>query len=177
MATLNAAHPTRVHRQIDSPCGPLRLLATETGLLRVDFVGGKNCPQLSGTVADSGNGSHRVLDAAATQIADFFAGQRHTFDLPLEPVGTAFQKRVWLALCAIPYGETRSYADLARAIRNPAACRAVGAANGRNPLSIVVPCHRVIGASGSLTGFGGGLHAKRALLELEAAERQACRPA
>ena len=168
--TRTTAHPTRAQRQIDSPCGPLRLLATDTHVLRVDFVGGKNCPSLTAEVADAnGNGSpHAVLDAAAQQLAEYFAGQRQAFDLPLEPTGTAFQKRVWTALTAIPYGETRSYANLARAIDNPAACRAVGAANGRNPISIVVPCHRVIGASGSLTGFGGGLNAKRVLLDHEA---------
>ena len=159
---------TRSQREIDSPCGRLRLLANETHVLRVDFVGGKNCPPFADAVVDADEGSHDVLDATAQQLDDYFAGRRTSFDLPLEPSGTAFQNRVWSALCAIPYGETRSYADLARAIDNPAACRAVGAANGRNPISIVVPCHRVIGASGSLTGFGGGLNAKRVLLDHEA---------
>ena len=149
---------------LESPCGPLRLAATDTHLRRVDFVGGKNCPTLPDAPAAE---NHPVLNAAAAQLADYFAQRRHGFDLPLDPAGTAFQKRVWAALTAIPYGETRSYGDLARAIDNPAACRAVGAANGRNPISIVVPCHRVIGASGSLTGFGGGLDAKRVLLDLE----------
>ena len=152
---------------LESPCGQLRLLATATHLRRVDFVGGKNCPPLPTEARQHGNEPHPVIDAAKAQLAAYFAGQRTDFDLPLEPVGTAFQKRVWLALTRIPYGETRSYADQARAIKNPAACRAVGAANGRNPLSIVVPCHRVIGASGSLTGFGGGIETKRLLLDLE----------
>ena len=158
--TLHTSH-------LESPCGQLRLLATATHLRRVDFVGGKNCPALPESACKADGSPHPVLDAAKAQLAAYFAGQRTDFDLPLEPVGTAFQKRVWLALTRIPYGETRSYADQARAIENPAACRAVGAANGRNPLSIVVPCHRVIGASGSLTGFGGGIETKRLLLDLE----------
>lgn len=101
------------------------------------------------------------------QLQEYFAGARSTFDLPFDMRGTAFQKQVWEQLLAIPYGETRSYGDIARRLGKPAANRAVGAANGRNPLSIVVPCHRVIGASGTLTGFAGGLDAKRVLLELE----------
>lgn len=154
---------------VDSPCGPLRLLATATHLRRVDFIGGKNCPPLPSDTLEDKQSAHPVLNATADQLAQYFARQRTSFDLPLEPLGTAFQRRVWTALAAIPYGVTRSYADLARAIDNPAACRAVGAANGRNPISIVVPCHRVIGASGSLTGFGGGLNAKRVLLDIESA--------
>jgi len=152
---------------MQSPCGPLRLLATATHLRRVDFVEGKNCPPLPDETREQHGQPHAVLDQAAAQLNDYFTGRSTVFDLPLEPLGTAFQKRVWTALIGIPYGETRSYADMAEAINNPAACRAVGAANGRNPLSIVVPCHRVIGASGSLTGFGGGLHAKQVLLNLE----------
>jgi methylated-DNA-[protein]-cysteine S-methyltransferase len=109
-----------------------------------------------------------VLRAAAAQLAEYFAGKRRTFDLPLAPHGTPFQLAVWSALRAIPYGETRNYAELARAIGRPTASRAVGAANGKNPLGIIVPCHRVIGASGALTGYAGGLSAKRWLLELEA---------
>ncbi|HVT56945.1 MAG TPA: methylated-DNA--[protein]-cysteine S-methyltransferase [Thermoanaerobaculia bacterium] len=103
------------------------------------------------------------------QLADYFAGARRAFDLPLVLNGTDFETRVWRQLLAIPYGETRSYLEVARAIDHPAACRAVGRANGRNPISIVVPCHRVIGADGSLTGYGGGLPVKRLLLELEGA--------
>ncbi len=162
------ASNTQLHTShLESPCGELRLLATATHLRRMDFVGGKNCPQLPSDTLEDAQGTHPVLKAAAAQLTEYFACRRTGFDLPLEPVGTAFQMRVWAALTAIPYGVTRSYADLARAIDNPAACRAVGAANGRNPISIVVPCHRVIGASGSLTGFGGGLNAKRVLLDLE----------
>ncbi len=112
-------------------------------------------------------------DAAAfadvvAQLAEYFARTRTSFELPLEPHGTDFQRAVWHALAEIPYGETRTYAEIARAIGRPAAIRAVGAANGQNPLSIVVPCHRVVGADGSLTGYAGGLANKRRLLEVEA---------
>ena len=103
------------------------------------------------------------------QLAQYFAGRRRTFSLKLAPAGTDFQQATWRALVEIPYGETASYAEIARRVGRPAASRAVGAANGANPLPIVVPCHRVIGADGSLTGFGGGLPIKRALLELEGA--------
>jgi methylated-DNA-[protein]-cysteine S-methyltransferase len=111
------------------------------------------------------------LPAARRQLGEYLAGLRRDFELPLAPRGTDFERRVWRALCAIPYGETRSYAQIAATIGNPAACRAVGRANGRNPLPIVVPCHRVIGSDGSLTGFGGGLDLKRFLLDLEGARR------
>lgn len=108
-----------------------------------------------------------LLRLAATQIEEYFSGVRKTFDLPLQPDGTAFEKSVWEALRAIPYGETRSYGDIAEQIGNPKACRAVGHANSKNPLSIVVPCHRVIGVHGKLTGYAGGLQMKKALLLLE----------
>ena len=159
--------PPPVHRRtLPSPCGPLRLLATPGHLLRLDFVHGRNCPPAPPGTADAPP-HHPVLHAAASQLADYFAGERHTFDLPLAPAGTAFQQTVWRALRDIPYAETRTYGQQAAAIGRPTASRAVGAANGKNPLSIVVPCHRVVGASGALTGFGGGLRAKRVLLDLE----------
>ena len=107
------------------------------------------------------------------QLDGYFAGRRQRFDLPLAPSGTAFQRKVLAALQAIPYGETRSYKEVAAAIGKPRAVRAVGAANGRNPIPIIIPCHRVIGSDGSLTGFGGGLAAKRALLALEGNARPA----
>ena len=113
--------------------------------------------------------SDAVLAACAAQLTDYFAGKRRHFELPLAARGTPFQQSVWDALADIPYGELRSYRDIARTIGNPAAVRAVGAANGRNPLPIVVPCHRVIGSNGTLTGFAGGLEVKRFLLELEGA--------
>jgi methylated-DNA-[protein]-cysteine S-methyltransferase len=111
---------------------------------------------------------HSVLLEAERQLAEYFAGTRRTFELPLDFEGTEFQRSVWAALLTIPYGETRSYGQIARQIGRPKAVRAVGAANGRNPLSIVAPCHRVIGASGELTGFAGGLETKEFLLALEA---------
>lgn len=104
---------------------------------------------------------------AIRELNEYFAGERTEFSLPLQPSGTEFQKKVWLALREIPYGETRSYGQIAQAVGNPKACRAVGMANNRNPISIVVPCHRVIGANGGLTGYGGGLPIKERLLELE----------
>jgi methylated-DNA-[protein]-cysteine S-methyltransferase len=107
------------------------------------------------------------LLAARQQLAEYFAGERRAFALPLAPLGTDFERRVWQELAVIPYGETRSYAEVAAAIGRPAACRAVGRANGSNPIAVVIPCHRVIGSDGSLTGYGGGLPLKRFLLDLE----------
>jgi methylated-DNA-[protein]-cysteine S-methyltransferase len=115
--------------------------------------------------------AHPVLRETARQLDEYFSAGRRSFDLPLEFRGTDFQRRVWSALLAIPYGETRSYLDIASALGNAAAVRAVGAANGRNPISIIAPCHRVIGASGDLTGFGGGLDAKAWLLAHESPQR------
>ena len=120
-----------------------------------------------------------VLGRAAAQLAEYFAGQRRAFDLPLAPRGTGFQVLVWQALTRIPHGETRSYRELAGSLGRPSACRAVGAANGRNPISIIVPCHRLIASNGDLTGYAGGLAAKRWLLEHERArlaDRRAPRP-
>jgi methylated-DNA-[protein]-cysteine S-methyltransferase len=111
---------------------------------------------------------HPVVREVMRQLEAYFAGERLEFDLPLAPEGTEFQRRVWKALAEIPYGETRSYGELARSIGKPAAVRAVGAANGRNPIGIIVPCHRVIGSSGKLVGYGGGLPMKQMLLDLEA---------
>lgn len=163
------ARPTRpvwTTRIIASPVGPLQLCASARGLSAVlwkhERDGRVALPEL---VTAPGN---PILDAAEAQLAEYFAGTRHTFGLPLDAWGTPFQRGVWAALATIPFGQTRSYGDIARQIGNPAAIRAVGAANGRNPISIIVPCHRVIGADGSLTGFGGGLEAKRYLLDLEA---------
>ncbi len=115
-----------------------------------------------------------VLRATATQLGEYFAGDRQVFDLPLAPAGTQFQQRVWQALALIPYGSTWSYRRLAEEVGSPGASRAVGLANGRNPISIVVPCHRVIGADGSLTGYGGGVARKRVLLDLERRQAGAC---
>ena len=160
-------HTTTVFtRTIDSPVGPLFLAASDAGLHAVEFAEHRH-PVPRGD--DWRDGAHPVLDATAQQLADYFAGKRQTFDLPFAARGTPFQKQVWDALTRIPYGSTASYVELARMVGKPNASRAVGAANGRNPLSIVVPCHRVIGASGALTGFGGGLPTKEFLLMLEGA--------
>ena len=153
-------------RTIDSPVGPLRLAASDAGLHAVEFQDQRH-PVARG--ADWHDGAHAVLDAAERQLDDYFAGRRQRFELPLAASGTPFQQQVWAALSRIPYGRTASYAALAASIGRPTATRAVGAANGRNPLAIVVPCHRVIGADGTLTGFGGGLPTKQFLLALEGA--------
>lgn len=154
---------------IASPVGPLHLVATDAALVALVWRI-ESTPQIPFDDAQDRPG-HPVLLAAATQLDEYFAGQRQSFDVPLEFRGTDFQKLAWNALLTIPYGETRSYAQMARQIGRPDAVRAVGAANGRNPISIIVPCHRVIGASGELTGFGGGLPAKARLLALEAPQR------
>ncbi len=151
---------------IETPIGPLLVAADEAGLRRISFAErGKARQPEAGWVRDAA--PFRQL---ASQLQEYFAGKRRRFSLRLAPEGTAFQRATWQALAEIPYGTTISYAELARRVGRPAASRAVGAANGANPLPIVVPCHRVIGADGSLTGFGGGLPVKRALLELEGAE-------
>jgi len=145
---------------VDSPIGPLGLVASESELQAVLFDGGRIRAE----------GGSRVLDDAARQLEAYFEGDLVTFDLPLELHGTEFQRQCWLALATIPYGQTVSYGEQARRIGlGSDRARAVGAANGQNPLPIVLPCHRVIGADGSLTGFGGGLHVKRFLLEHEGA--------
>ncbi|WP_341208697.1 methylated-DNA--[protein]-cysteine S-methyltransferase [uncultured Sphingomonas sp.] len=150
---------------LPSPLGELTLVADDAALVAILWPDDK--PGRVQLEATAERPDHPVLAAAATQLREYFAGKRTAFDLPLAPRGTAFQCDVWRALDAIPYGETRSYADIARAIGRPTATRAVGAANGRNPISIVTPCHRVIGRSGALTGFAGGLAAKQHLLALE----------
>ncbi len=151
---------------IDSPVGPLRVAADASGLVALVFP--RNRHPARGADAWR-EGDSTLLRDARRQLAEYFAGRRRTFDLPLSPRGTEFQRRVWMALATIPYGETLSYAQLAAKLGSPSASRAVGAANGRNPLPIVLPCHRVIGADGSLTGFGGGLPTKQFLLKLEGA--------
>jgi len=150
----------------DSPVGELFLAADDASLHIIEFP--ENRHQVK-RQPDWVEGDNAVLRKTRRQLDEYFAGKRRVFELPLSPQGTAFQQQVWTALRQIPYGRTWSYADLARRIDKPAAVRAVGAANGRNPLPIVVPCHRVIGADGSLTGFGGGLPIKRFLLQLEGA--------
>ena len=146
----------------ESPVGPLTLIAGERALTGVHFEG-----YAHGLAPARRDPEAPPLAAAAAQLDEYFAGERRAFDLELELEGTEFQLAVWDALLRIPFGETLSYGELARRLGRPERVRAVGAANGRNPVSIVVPCHRVIGADGSLTGYGGGLDRKRALLALE----------
>jgi methylated-DNA-[protein]-cysteine S-methyltransferase len=149
--------------RVATPIGELTLVATDAGLREVLFAGEEPPVQAAEAPADP------VLAAAADQLRAWFAGERTAFDLPLDlAAATAFQRRAWLALAEIPYATTRSYGEQARVLGAPRAARAVGAANGRNPLPIVLPCHRLVGADGSLTGFGGGLEVKRALLDHEA---------
>jgi methylated-DNA-[protein]-cysteine S-methyltransferase len=156
---------TMRYDEIDSPVGPLLVAADEAGLRLIHFQAGP-VPRRPDPAWRRDSAPFRAL---ARQLAEYFGGERRAFDLPLAPEGTPFQLATWRGLTTIPYGTTISYAELARRVGRPAASRAVGAANGQNPLPIVVPCHRVIGKDGSLTGFGGGLPAKRALLELEGA--------
>jgi methylated-DNA-[protein]-cysteine S-methyltransferase len=146
---------------LSTPIGELLLTADEDGALTAVHLPNRH-PETLGWERDD-----LALAEARRQLSEYFAGERTAFDLPLRPAGAPFQLRVWEALLRIPYGETASYGELARELGHPGAARAVGAANGRNPLAIVVPCHRVIGASGSLTGYAGGLECKRALLDLE----------
>jgi len=159
-AALNAAY-----KIIPSPVGALQLVACDQGLLAILWHNTKTksapAPEL---VA---NHNHPILLEAERQLQQYFQGDRKSFSVQLQLIGTRFQINVWHALLAIPFGETRSYGQLARQLGNANAMRAVGAANGRNPIPIVVPCHRVIGASGDLVGFGGGLKIKAQLLELE----------
>lgn len=152
---------------IESPVGALRLFASDKGLRGVLWPQ-NDSSQLHLTVAPVERADHPVLALAARQLAEYFSSGRRMFNVPLDPVGTPFQLRAWSHLRDIPYGMTRTYGEQAAAMGQPTASRAVGGANGRNPLSILVPCHRVIGANGSLTGFAGGLETKRLLLGLEA---------
>lgn len=155
---------SRTHTVIDTPLGPLTLVRDDGALCGVYFHDQRHAPD----AATFGDVDPTGFPAAAAQFDAYFAGELRRFDLPLAPVGSPFQLKVWAALRDIPYGETRTYGALAAAIGQPTASRAVGLANGRNPLGIIVPCHRVIGANGSLTGYGGGIERKQALLDLEA---------
>lgn len=144
---------------LETPLGPMRISATDRGLTEARFVEGAGLNELP-----AGNS---VTAAAVSQLREYFAGNRRTFDLPLAAVGTAFRQQVWQALQKIPYGQTCSYRDIAQVIGNPKAVRAVGTSNGSNPIAIIVPCHRVVGADGRLTGYAGGLERKQWLLDLE----------
>ncbi len=156
---------------IPSPVGALKLVASDKGLAAILWENDE--PKRVRLAPLTVRPTHPILLQAERELNEYFAGERTSFTLPLDAAGTDFQKKVWSALLTIPYGETRSYGELARQVGNPKASRAVGAANGKNPLSIVVPCHRAIGSNGALTGFAGGLETKQRLLSLEAAGRKA----
>ena len=151
-----------------SPVGELKLVANGSRLAAILWENDKPDLVRLGPMREAPD--NPILMRTAQQLREYFAGTRNRFDLELDFAGTEFQKKVWAALLTIPFGETRSYSEIARQIGNPSAVRAVGAANGKNPISIVAPCHRVIGASGRLTGFAGGLEAKEQLLTLEGCE-------
>ncbi|MGQ0466213.1 MAG: methylated-DNA--[protein]-cysteine S-methyltransferase [Sporichthyaceae bacterium] len=156
----------RCHAVVDSPLGAITLVADRDVLCALYMTEHRHAPQPE--AFGPPEPEHPVLAKTAVQLAEYFAGTRTVFDLPLDTsIGTPFQRTVWAALLEIPYGETWSYGELARHIGQPTASRAVGLANGKNPISIVVPCHRVIGSGGSLTGYGGGLERKQYLLALE----------
>jgi methylated-DNA-[protein]-cysteine S-methyltransferase len=155
-----------VYKSMSSPVGRLKLVASDDGLAAILWQNDR-----AGRVRlnlDAEDTHHPVLIEAERQLEEYFAGRRQAFTLKLDPVGMPFQRKVWDALLTIPFGETRSYGEIAAQIGSPNAARAVGAANSRNPLSIVAPCHRVVGSAGRLTGFAGGLEAKAFLLALEA---------
>ena len=153
------------YKMTDSPVGKLKLVASDKGLVAILWE--DDSPRRVRLGEPIANEHHPVIVETERQLGEYFAGKRKTFSVLLDIRGTRFQKDVWGALLAIPFGETRSYGQLAKQLGNPKASRAVGAANGRNPISIIVPCHRVIGSSGKLTGFAGGLEVKAHLLGLE----------
>lgn len=157
------------YKFVDSPVGQLKLVVSAKGLVAILWE--NDSPRRVQLKDLSEDVNHPVLLKAEGQLSEYFTGKRKSFSLPLDMRGTPFQNSVWEALLAIPFGETRSYGELAKQLGNPRATRAVGAANGRNPISIVVPCHRVIGSSGKLTGFAGGLDVKARLLELESRDK------
>lgn len=159
---------TYAFKTMPSPVGELTLVASDQGLAAVLWQ--DDDPDRVRLEAREERPDHPVLREAERQLGEYFAGERQAFELPLHFHGTDFQKRVWAQLLLIPFGETRSYGEIARALGQPSASRAVGAANGKNPISIVAPCHRVIGTNGALTGFAGGLAAKQKLLALEGSE-------
>ena len=160
---------TYAYKTMNSPVGKLTLVAKASRLTAILWENDKPDRVRLGPMQEENNSP--VLVETERQLNEYFAGKRNAFELELDFVGTGFQRKVWEALLTIPFGETRSYSDIAVQIGNPKAVRAVGAANGRNPISIIAPCHRVIGASGALTGFAGGLGAKKFLLTLEGDDR------
>jgi methylated-DNA-[protein]-cysteine S-methyltransferase len=165
LRSIESSHTKYFWKTIASPVGSLKLIASDRGLAVLVWDDEKDhrVPRLAATPSDD----HPILIEAERQLAEYFAGTRTSFTVPLDFAGTEFQREVWQALLTIPYGQTRSYGQIARQIGKPDAVRAVGAANGRNPISIIAPCHRVIGSTGKLVGFGGGLPVKAQLLAHE----------
>ncbi|MET7937232.1 methylated-DNA--[protein]-cysteine S-methyltransferase [Streptomyces sp. NPDC005322] len=159
----------RLHTVVDSPVGPLTLVATDGALSGLYMTEQRHRPSEETFGAPGGPGDAPFAETIR-QLDSYFAGELTDFDVPLQLTGTPFQRRVWAELCRIPYGETLSYGGLADRIGQPTASRAVGLANGKNPVGIIVPCHRVVGSTGSLTGYGGGLGRKRQLLDFESRE-------
>jgi len=159
-----------VCKKVDSPIGGLVLVGNDAGLAAILWA--RDDPKRVRLNIVAEDERCPVLVETARQLEEYFAGTRHVFDVKLNLIGTEFQHRVWSALLRIPFGETRSYGQIARELGSPRAARAVGAANGKNPIAIIAPCHRLIGVSGALRGFAGGLKAKDTLLELERAGRQ-----
>jgi methylated-DNA-[protein]-cysteine S-methyltransferase len=155
------------YARFESPLGPVVAVADDHGLRHIDFVGAKYEKKVEGDWVE--DPAYRPLRDCAAQLAEYFARRRRSFDLPLAPEGTPFQRSVWQEIARVPYGETITYGELARRAGAPGQARAAGAATGRNPLGVVVPCHRIMGSDGSLTGYAGGLDRKRGLLELEGA--------
>jgi methylated-DNA-[protein]-cysteine S-methyltransferase len=173
MTTTDHKTPKRhVHKTVDSPVGRLTLVASNEGLAAILWEHDR--PRRVRLEVGAEDHGHPVLIETERQLGEYFAGQRQAFAVQLDLAGTTFQRKVWNALLTIPFGETRSYGQIARQIGSPTAVRAVGAANGRNPVSIVAPCHRVIGSTGKLTGFAGGLDVKARLLALEGAKATTC---
>jgi methylated-DNA-[protein]-cysteine S-methyltransferase len=165
-----------VEQIISSPVGNLRLVASDDFLLEIEFTKGKsgnNKKTSSSKSEKSAQKAQKILEASKLQLVKYFKGDLKKFNLPVKQNGTEFQKKVWQMLDSIPYGETISYAELAERVKSPKACRAVGSANGKNKLPIILPCHRVIGKNGTLTGFGGGLKIKSLLLKLESQYKSA----
>ena len=168
---MNAPHPTICWSELATPLGPMLLAASDLGLHGAWFSGQAH---FDGVAPDwIARPDHALLQAAAAQLDEWYAGQRRDFELPLAPLGTPFQQSVWQGLRGIGYGQTGRYGALAAQLGRAGAARAVGAATGRNPISIIIPCHRLLGSGGALTGYAGGLARKRALLAFEAGDRQA----
>ena len=170
MKATKAKPKTYSYKTMKSPAGRLKLVASDRGLAAILWENDDPKRVRLGPLAESKE--HPVLLETQRQLNEYFAGKREKFSLKFDCTGTEFQKEVWQALATIPFGETRSYGQIARQIGHPKAVRAVGAANGRNPISIIVPCHRVIGSNGKLTGFAGGLETKTSLLRIESEKQR-----